>query len=193
MIVSLVAATLALPLVARAANYKSPDGSLVVTASVIDFQTTRVVARGKALVKATDKAMKSGFQAEAARITVELAPGALTGSKGSQADLIKDATFVGPVKIVHFSVTSAGVTVKTTATADRADYNGADKLLVLDGNVKIVQDNPEIFQEPAVATGEKAQVSIKPNLGPDEFRFRVESASEPSRIEVTLKKEEAKG
>ena len=39
------------------------------------------------------------------------------------------------------------------------------------GHVKITQEDASRFQEPAVATGDKATVNMKPELGPDERRF----------------------
>ena len=63
----------------------------------------------------------------------------------------------------------------------------------LTGNVKIVSENPAMFAEPSVMTGDEAVVNLKPNLGPEEFSFSIKSSSGASKVEVTPKpKEEAK-
>jgi len=92
--------------------------------------------------------------------------------------------------MVYTTVDANGVISKTTATADSADFDGATNLAHLVGNVKITNDNPALFAEPAVMVGDKATVNLAPNPGPDDFRFRVESSPGVSSITVTPKAKE---
>ena len=171
---------------AQGSTWKSSDGTMSISASTIDIGSSKIVARGNAYVKSADKLTNRIFEACAGSITVTLfsAPGAKGGPAG--LDLIKSADFSGPVKLVY-TLTEQGTPTKTIALADQATYNGTDKIAYLLGNVKITNENPSIFDAPAVMTGDKATINLKRMLGPDEFRFRVESTSGVSRIEATTK------
>ena len=88
---------------------------------------------------------------------------------------------------------STGTLVKTTATSTSATYDGKERTAYLKGNVKIVNENPAVFDGPAVMTGDEATINLKPKLGPDEPLFSIKSSPGVSRIEVTPKpKEEEK-
>jgi lipopolysaccharide export system protein LptA len=69
-------------------------------------------------------------------------------------------------------------------------YDGAEQIAKLDGAGKKIQikvmDN-EAFEEPTTISGEIIRVNMKPNLGPDDWRVRVESSAEKSHITVTPK------
>lgn len=171
---------------AQGTTWKSSDGAMSISASTIDISSSKIIAKGSAYIKGVDKVTNRTFESNAGCITVMLfsAPGAKGGPAG--LDLIKSADFSGSVKLV-FTVKDQGNLTKTIANADNAIYNGIDKIAYLNGNVKITNENPSIFDTPALMTGDKATINLKPMLGPDEFRFRVESAPGVSRIEATPK------
>ena len=87
-----------------------------------------------------------------------------------------------------YSITDEnGSTTKTIATADSATFNGEAQTADLLGNVKITHENPAIFSTPAVMAGDKAVIYLNPDVGDNQYRFRVESTSGLSTITATPK------
>ena len=159
---------------------------ITILASTIDGTSigngsVKVTAEKQSYFKFIDQTVGSFFEAESENMSVIIGPA--EGNKGA----LKSADLKGPVKIVYTVKDKAtGNRTITTATADNATYNGATQTACLVGNVKIVSDDPLHFEEPAVMTGDRATLVIKPT-GPD---VRVESDSPKlSRIEATPKKE----
>ncbi|MEN6582475.1 MAG: hypothetical protein ABFD54_08495, partial [Armatimonadota bacterium] len=138
-------------------------------------------------VKTIDKVTGTSFEASAAKIVASLfsAPGTKTKTPGLGA--IKSADLTGPVTIIYSAVDQSGSKTVTTATADSATYDGIERVAHLTGNVKIVSDNPALFDEPAVMTGDVATVDLKSAAGP---AIKIESTNGLSRIEATPKKQE---
>lgn len=182
-----VVAVLAAGAVAFGATYASPDSSVVVTASAIELAQNRVVATGRARVVAADKAAGTKLEADAAKIQVVFLgdPGARPGI-GS----VKNAEMAGPVKMVYTSARPGEAVTTVSASADSASYDGKTGVAKLTGNVKITSDDPSRFATPAVMTGDVASVNLRADLGPEDFRFRLESSPGVSRIEVTPKPQE---
>lgn len=150
----------------------------------------KVIFTGDVHFWSANKVAKTAIDIRSSKMTVQTASGAKTHATG--LDLVKSADFVGPVKIVYSSVATDGTPTKTTAEADNATYDGATKLVHLVGNVKITQEDRSQYEEPVVATGDKATVNLKQELGADEFRFRMESSPGLSKIEVTPAQKEPK-
>lgn len=171
---------------AGAATYRSPDGSIVLEAAQISYSPGKVTGSGKVHVTSTDKAAGTNLEADASKIVVTFAS-PLSGKRGLGVGLIKEAQLAGPVRLVYAANQPGGVRTATTATCDGATFSGAQQLAHLDGNVRIVHDDPSLFDQPAVMTGDKATVNLKSVLGPDEVRFRIESSPGASRIELTPK------
>lgn len=169
---------------AFAASYKSPDGSVAISASTIDFGTSKITARGNVHLTADDNTAKTHLVADANKMVVEFTP---ASSKKVGAQMVKSAELTGPVKMIYITKGTSDQVVKTTANADNATYSGTDQMAHLNGNVKITQDDPAVFAQPAVLTGEKASVNLKPGLGPDDVRFRIETPDGTSKIEATPK------
>ena len=175
-----------------AATYKSTDGRIVVSATTIDFGASQVVARGKARVKTADSATKTDFEAEADKIVVYLYSSSTSKTGTGMLGSVKNVDLSGSVKLIYDTVDPSGAPTKTIATAKNAIYNGGDNAAYLNGEVKVTHTNPAAFEGPVVMTGDKATVNLKPNLGPEDFRFRVETPSGVSRIEATPKNEAQK-
>lgn len=182
-----------------AASYKSLDGSVALSAKSIGATAGDVlVADGKVHLHYASTDAKTTLEADADKIVAVLiqrkksAKGATgVGSTKSVTSAIKSATLTGPVTMVcTFPDEKNGAITKITATADDADFDGATNVAHLTGHVKIVSENPAIFDGPAVMVGDKATVNLTPNLGPDQFRFRVESTSGLSTITATPKAKE---
>lgn len=163
--------------------------NISLSAAEIKAGITKVIATGNAHVKGFDKLTNREFEAYSNSIVVTLfnSPDKKGGQTG--LDSVKSVDFAGPVKIIYVTK-EQGTPVKTVATADDAKYNGMDKIAYLTGNVKITNENPSLFDAPAVMTGDKATINLNRNLGPDDFRFRVESTNGVSRIEATPKPKE---
>ena len=169
-------------------NYKTPDGSTIfVSASKIaGFGSPKLVMTGNAQVKRSSKVTNTTFEAEGAKMTVVLfeQKGAKSATPGIAG--VKSADIAGPVKLVYITNDPAsGNKTITTVTGNNATYNGTTQLAHIIGNVKLVSDNPAVFESPGVLTGESATINLKPKLGEDEFRFEIEGS--PSRIELTPK------
>jgi len=191
----LVSAVILLVTPGLAATYKSPDGALSVSARTIDVnaKADTFIASGKAHVSFKDPVAKTSLVADAEKITVVIGSikNAKPGKSAVAGTSLKSATLAGPVTMVYTFTNSAGGVSRITATADNADYDGETDIAHLTGHVKIVNDDPSLFAEPAVMTGDKATVNLAPNPGPEGFRFRVESSPGMSTITVTPKPKEA--
>lgn len=176
-----------------AVTYKSADGTLALSASRIDVTSNGLTAVGKAHILWADKAAKTVLDADAEKMLITLMPEPAPdpkaappkGAKATKSMVVKSATLTGPVKMVYV-VTDAEGKSTTTANADNADFDGVTNLARLVGRVKIVNENPALFSEPATMTGDKATINLKPS-GPDDFRFRVETNPGVSTITVTPK------
>ncbi len=168
-----------------AATYKSADGTVVITATPIEFYQSKLVAKGGVHLETRDADSKTSLTADAADLTLTLfsSPDSRTSTSGM--GMLKNAALNGPLSIVYVATEPSGTKTRTTAYADKAVYESTTQIVTLTGSVKIVYENPEVFGAPTVATGDQAQVNVKPGIGPDVFRFRIEGSKEPSRIEVT--------
>lgn len=156
----------------------------------MDFARGKYLLKGSARIKSTDEATHTSFDAKASKILVNALLAGEPKGKGAGLGAIKNATMTGPVEIVYVEfVKNAdypdGTKVVTTATANSASYDGATQLAQLVGNVKIVSENPSMFQKPSVMTGDKAIINLKPDLGEDEMRYRLESTSGVSTMDIT--------
>ena len=167
-------------------SFKAPDGSLSLEARTIEGNENRLVASGSAHIRTHDSATKTTLDAYAAKIVVAI----MKVPKGSKGSPIRSADMTGPVKMVYVTVDPSGVTSKTIATADSADFDGTANVAHLVGNVKITNENPALFSQPAVMCGDRATVNLTPNLGPDGVRFRLESSPGASTITVTPRPKE---
>lgn len=173
-----------------AADYGSKDGNVQISAPVIEYATPKISASGGVHLEARDPVAKSNLVADAKSISVTL--GNTPGVKaGSTLSIIKTAYMQGPLKMVFTSTQAGGTPSKSTASADKAEYDSVDGLVTLTGNVKITNENPALFDAPAVATGEKATINLRPGKeGESAFRFRIESTTGMSRVEVTPKQQQ---
>ncbi|MGC8861189.1 MAG: hypothetical protein ACP5R5_00265 [Armatimonadota bacterium] len=159
---------------------------------------SRVEAVGGVHIEAVNKPARTTLVADADKMTVvrfsdPKKAGALQGM-----DSIKSAMFTGSVKLVFTGPKRVGagsgesareVMTTTTATADSAGFDGTTGIVTLTGHVKIIQDDPSMWAEPAVMTGDKAMINLRRKPGTEDFDFRIESTTGPSRIEVVPKGE----
>lgn len=195
---ALIAATVVLASAAKTpakTPSKASFGGVSASGADIGFHTDlatnqidRFAITGRAHIESVDQATQTTFSADAAKITVQF----LTGKPKAGAagmSLVKSGDFAGPVKMVY-TVKTNGVTTKTVATADAGTYSGKDQMACLTGNVKITSEDPSKFESPAVLTGDKATINLSPTMGPDDYRFRVESSPGVSTIVVTPKAKE---
>ena len=167
-------------------NVELSDGKLLIEGKTLEGSDNKLVAIGKAHVRSHDPIAKTTLDAYAEKIVVIIAK----VPKGKTGSPVKSANLTGPVKMVYVAVDSAGVTSKTIATADSADFDGTANVAHLVGNVKITNENPALFSEPAVMCGDRATVNLAPNVGPDDVRFRLESPSGTSTVTVVPKPKE---
>ena len=171
---------------ADAATYKSPDGKIILSASTIDITQSRLAAKGKAHIEVAKAVAATSFNASADAITVMLFTDTDQKKKRVGLDAIKSAQMTGFVEVIYVR-TEADAVVKTTSSAQEAVYDGAEQIVKLSGQVKVTHHDPNMFTQPAVLTGDKATVNVKSDLGPEDFRFRIESSPGVSRIEVSPK------
>lgn len=174
-------------------KYMSPDGTVALEARVVEVGDSKAVASGKAHVRRSDPTNKAiVMEAYAEKIVVTLLPAqSKKTAKGLMAGgSIKSVDFTGSVKMVYAGPDSSGAMTKMTACADTATFDGATNMAYLVGNVRITNENPSLFAQPAVMAGDKATVNLSPNLGPDAYRFRVESSPGVSSVTVTPKAKE---
>lgn len=157
------------------------------SAGEISATPTRVILNGSAHVQSEDKTKKTSFDAVAKKMTADFYSAEGTKARLTGVAAVKFVVMDGPVKIVYTEQDAGGNIVKTTATADSATYSGDEQKAYLLGNVKIVNDNPAEYDEPPVMTGDKAMVNLKPNLGPDDVRYKIESTTGLSSVEATPK------
>lgn len=179
---------------ALAVTYKSTDGTLTLEARSIDVMSSKLVASGKAHIQWVDRTRKTSTTADAEKIVVvTMTSPAKPAAKGEKAQkpatTIKSAVLSGPVRIMQVSTTASGKST-ITATADSADFDGIANVAHMVGNVRVVNDDPALFSVPATMSGDKATLNLKP--GPEDFRFRIETA-EPriSTITATPKAQKA--
>lgn len=177
------------------ATLKAPNGSTIVISApdIEGIGSTRIVLRGGAQVKAFDKATKACMDARADKIVVTLFGSPGSGVTADAQGPFRSVEFTGSPQIIYTTIDpETGKDVVTTATSTGATYNGMEQMAYLKGNVKIVNENPAVFEGPAIMTGEEATINLKPSLGPEEMRFRLKSTQGVSRIEATPRpKEEA--
>lgn len=170
-------------------TYKLTDGnSIVVSASTIDTivgkgnKPSMLVMTGSAHFKAFSKTGDTTMSAEAKKITVLMSkePGNAQGA----FSVIKSAEMSGPVTLIYTTIDpTTKVKAVTTATSDNANYDGTTRTAYLTGNVKILNENPTLFEGPAVMTGDKATI----DLTPGQSHIRVETSPGVSTIEATPK------
>ncbi len=181
---------IAAPGAATTVEVETADGAMTLVASDILVLGNGFVATGSARIKWVDPVRKAILNAEAKKITVTIAneqpPAATASAKGAKTarprTVIKSAVLAGPVKMTYVTTGPNGKST-ITANANNADFDGRTNLARLTGNVKIVNDDPALFSVPATMTGDKATVNLKP-VGPEDFRFRVETA-EPGTSTIT--------
>ncbi|NLN75358.1 MAG: hypothetical protein GX139_03520 [Armatimonadetes bacterium] len=160
---------------------QSRDGSFRLEAKTIMGSDNRFEAVGKAHLSRNDPVTKTVLEADAEKIVITTAPKAKSGMS------IQTAELTGPVKMLYSITDENGSTTKTIATADSATFNGEAQTADLLGNVKITHENPAIFSTPAVMAGDKAVIYLNPDVGDNQYRFRVESTSGLSTITATPK------
>ena len=179
-------------------NFDQAGVSIAAQTIRLSRVTNRIEAVGSVHLEAVNKSAKTSFTADAQRVVVTVFSSA--GAKGALRglDSIKSAQFDGPVKMVYTApkpvLDKAGkeqaeVMTTTTATADSATFDGNEGIAYLVGHVKIIQDDPSMWAEPAVMTGEKASINLKRAPGAEDYDFKIESTTSPSRIEVVPKAE----
>jgi len=160
----------------------------------------RIEGVGGVHIEAVNKAAKTSLVADAQKMVVNLLVGTASKSALQGMDSIKSAQFDGPVKMVYVSpkpiLDGSGkivgeVITTTTATADSATFDGTQGIATLTGHVKIIQDDPSMWAEPAVMITEKASINLKRAPGAEDYDFKLESTTGPSRIEVVPKAKEA--
>ena len=184
--VLLVSASALLSSYVGAAQYASPDGTVILKAEIIEISSAGVTAKGSVHLEATDKIAKTDMKADAKEIKVRFFE---TGKKGlTGLDAVKSADIIGRMHLEYSTVDTEGNVLKSTADADNGVYSGMDKIMHLNGNVNITHNNPAVFGAPASAKGDKAIINLTPNLPADVAKFRIESTIEPSIIEFTPKK-----
>ena len=183
---TLIAATLIVASSAFAATYKSSDGKVSFSAPSIEYGNYKISAKGLALLDASDKAKGITLTAKADAVSVTFYS-SKTGAKAGMMGALKAAEFTGNVTITYKVMGADNVPVTTVAVAERAVYSGADNIMTLEGKVKkvtITHTNPSVFSEPTVLEGDIAKINMKPNLGPDDFKFKVEAREGVSKIEA---------
>lgn len=170
-------------------------GGVTIEAKTIKLSRTtdQIEASGNVHLSAINSSSKVKLVADARKVTITLLTSANQAGQLRGIEAIKSAEFEGPVKMVYAAPkmikddtgkNTTQVMVTTTATADRATFDGLQGVAILLGNVKVVQDDPSIFAEPAVMTGDKASINLKSAREPGEYDFRIESSDGPSRIEI---------
>ncbi|MGQ9454858.1 MAG: hypothetical protein ACUVRS_05490 [Armatimonadota bacterium] len=184
-------------LAGAAQNFERAGVYIEAGAIKLSRTVNRIEASGDVRLSAVDPTAGVRLSAEAKMVTVTLFT--MSNQKASVRGLesIKAAEFEGPVKLIYRSpktvVNESGnkvseVNVTTTATATRASFDGVRGVVVLTGNVKITQEDPSIFAEPAVMTGDKAFINVRPSQGESDYDFKIESVERPSRIEIVPKR-----
>lgn len=157
----------------------------------------RIEASGDVHLLALDPTAGVRLSAEAKKVTVTLFTTSNQKAPVRGLESIKAAEFEGPVKLVYRAPKTVAdesgnkvseVNVTTTATATRASFDGVQGVVTLAGNVKITQEDPSIFAEPAVMTGDRAFINVKPSQGERDYDFKIESVEKPSRIEIVPKR-----
>lgn len=183
--VLLVSASALLSSYVGAAQYASPDGTVILKAEIIEISAAGVNAKGSVHLEATDKIAKTDMKADAKEIKVRFFE---TGKGLTGLDAVKSADIIGRMHLEYSTVDTEGNVLKSTADADNGVYSGVDKIMHLNGNINITHNNPAVFGAPATAKGDKAIINLTPNLPSDVAKFRIESTIEPSIIEFTPKK-----
>ncbi|MCX8052256.1 MAG: hypothetical protein N3B12_00465 [Armatimonadetes bacterium] len=177
------------------ATLKFANGNTVVISAADKIEgmgSSRLVIKGNARVKLFDKTAGTQMNSEADTITVLLSPNPSPGQSAvKSAELIGSpkVTYTAP-KIIKDEKTgqiSGRVTVTTVATADSITYDGVKGIAVLTGQVKIIQDDPSMYAEPAEVTGDKATWNLRPSPESGDYDFKIESTTGPGRIEVVPK------
>jgi len=122
------------------------------------------------------------FECKADSIRVSLKP----LEKGRKLDLkntVESADLQGDVWLAHRP--KKGQMIEARSSKAHIDWIG--KVARLEGNVEIIQIDPELFAAPSRLKGDSAIILLKKDLGPDEYRITVQSNTDRSRIEVTPK------
>jgi len=159
-------------------TFKTADGGTIAIqcVEIEGIGTDRIVLRDSARTKLFDKAGALVFDAQADKIIVTFFTNAGKNTEKANAMIVKSAELVGSPKIVYTSKdATTGVVMTTTATSRAATFDGTEQAAYLTGDVKIVNENPALFEGPAVMTGDEAMVNLKSPLGPDDVRFRIRS------------------
>lgn len=159
-------------------TFKAADGGTIAIqcVEIEGVGTDRIVLRESARTKLFDKAGALVFDAQADKIIVTFFTNAGNKTEKANSMIVKSAELVGSPKIVYTSKdATTGVVMTTTATSKTATFNGTEQAAYLKGDVKIVNENPALFERPAVMTGDEAMVNLKSSLGPDDVRFRIKS------------------
>ncbi|MCX6343699.1 MAG: hypothetical protein NT018_01335 [Armatimonadetes bacterium] len=167
---------------AHSATLKVRDINAV--ADTILVTESKLKLSGAVRIQNENKVAKTSFDATAKNMVANFFQKADGKAKAMGMTSIKSATMDGPVKIIYTELDDKGKSVKTTATADNATYDGVGQIATLVGHVNIVRESAE---DSLVLTGDTGYVNLKPNLGEDETRFKVESATGVSTIDVTPK------
>lgn len=200
-LITLLLAAIMLIIIATAAisatvTYTAADGStVVISAASIDVGSSfaQYVLTGQAHVKTFNKTTKTNMDASADKIIANLF--ATPGDKNAKSNqgVIKSAELIGSPKLIYQTLDpDTGKIVTSTATSKAATFDGKQQIAYLEGNVRVENENPALFQGPAIITGDKVTVNLRPDIGPNEPRFKIESNEGISKIEAIAKpKEEA--
>jgi hypothetical protein len=163
------------------------------------WKSGRISGLGGVHIEAVNKAARTNLVADANEVNVVYFTGTKTKGAVSGLDSIKSAEFSGSVKMVFTAPKpvkddtgkqTGEVMTTTQATADNVTFDGATGIARLTGHVKIIQDDPSMWAEPAVMTGDKASINLKRAPGAEDYDFKIESTTCPSRIEVVPKARE---
>lgn len=165
------------------ATYTSADRRIVITASTIQYSESgknfTVTATGNVYVKASNTADRTFIELNTKAIKMLIKQSSSRSISG--LDLVEKADFTGPVSLTYTTADNIKRTT-TNASADNMSYNGSTNLLEMNGNVKIHQTDS--LGGSATAVGNRAFYNTKKILSEEEFRFRIESSPEPSRVEI---------
>jgi lipopolysaccharide export system protein LptA len=146
-----------------------------------DFRTM-TVSGGSPELKTTD----GRFYAKANKMIVTLVKTPKGQKRPAGRSAIESAELTG--NVVFSAKPEENRWIKGAGA--KLTVDGADETAVLDGGGKVIQVeamDPASMDEPTVLNGEKININLKPNLGPEEWRIKALSSSTKSRLSVTPK------
>ena len=181
MILGLIA-VLCIPVMAQTQQKQQIGPVEIVGYKELTIAKNQVIFSGKRVYIHT---LDGRLEAKSSKIVVTYASGSDNSGTGS----LKTIALTGDVWLK----TKPEAGRVTEATAEKVDVDWATKKeAVLSGDVKIKSSDPSVFIGPAVASADKAIISLKPEsqLADGESRLRIISNDENSKIEFTPKEAE---